>query len=131
MPISGGTGGPNVQTPNTPRLGSAEWRVKKLLADDTAFSAPIPAGANRYTVSANDGLPANIGEGAFVVATPANAARSAAISYNGANINLVAIALLGTTSTDAKLSVGVFTDGFLYVENRLGASKTVTVEFFE
>ena len=130
MPVSGGVGGPSVQKPNTPILGDSEWLVKVTLLDDTAAIIPIPAGAVGYIAHAGDGLPANRGSALFVVATPANAAESAATTFNGANINLVVIALAGTTSTDAKLNLGVFTDGNLYVENRLGSTKTVTVRFF-
>jgi hypothetical protein len=129
MAVSGGVGGPNVELPNKPILGENEWTRTITLLDDTAAALPIPTGANSYDIGAGDGLPANYGSGAFVVATPANAAKSAATSANGANINLVVIALSGTTSTDVKLNVGVFTDGKLYVENRLGSTKTITVVF--
>lgn len=130
MPISGGTGGPNVQTPNTPILGDNEWLGKVTLADDAAAQIPIPAGAVGYVAHANDGLPANRGSALFTSA-PANAAESAATNFNGANINLVTVALAGTTSTDAKLNLGVIAGAaVLYVENRLGAAKTITVRFF-
>lgn len=131
MPVSGGTGGPNIQTANTPQLGANEWTRDVVLADDTAAQVPIPVGAVGYKIHANDGLPANYGEALFTSA-PANAAKSAATNFNGANINLVTIALAGTTSTDAKLSTGVTAGAaILYVENRLGSAKTVSVEFFK
>ena len=130
MPVSGGVGGPNVQTPNTPILGAVEWLAKVVLLDDTAAQIPVPAGAVGYIAHASDGLPANRGSALFTSA-PANAAESAATTFLGANVNLVTIALAGTTSTDAKLSFGITAGAaLLYVENRLGATKTVSVQFF-
>ena len=130
MPVSGGVGGPNVQLPNTPILGDNEWLAKVTLADDTAAQIPIPAGAVGYIAHAGDGLPANRGSAMFTAA-PANAAESAATTFNGTGINLVTIALAGTTSTDARLSLGVIAGAaVLYVENRLGSTKTITIRFF-
>lgn len=130
MAVSGGVGGPNVQTPNTPILGDKEWIRDVVLLDDTAAQIPVPVGAVGYVIHANDGLPANRGSALFTAA-PANAAESAATNFNGANINLVTIALAGTTSTDVKLSTGIIAGAaVLYVENRLGSTKTITVRFF-
>lgn len=130
MPVSGGTGGPNIQAANTPQIGANEWLAKVALADDTAAQVPVPQGAVGYRVHANDGLPANHGSAMFTAA-PANAAESGATGWNGANINLVTVSLAGTTSTDAKLSLGITAGAaVLYVENRLGSTKTITVEFF-
>jgi hypothetical protein len=37
--------------------------------------------------------------------------------------------LAGTTGTDVKMTISVHTDGRIYVENRSGATRTVTLTF--
>lgn len=128
---SGGVGGPNVAPLNDPQLGAAEpFRAVVTLADDKATSVPIPyaSGKGEVTVSTGDGLPARRG----VVSFTSIGGAAAAAAFTGAlgtDVDAATGALADAGGTDANVTVSPHTDGLLYVSNRLGATKTIYLDF--
>jgi hypothetical protein len=88
------------------------------LADDTAtsFTPPRPQGTIRIVSNAN-GAAADF---AYDVATGA----INALGTSGASVTLGTTALAGTTGTDVKANYAAVSDGKIYIENRLGSSRT-------
>lgn len=131
MAISGGTGGPNVQVPNTPQIGEPkEYRVVLTLADDKAAVVPVPyaSGKGQVEVSSGDGLPARLGAIAFTTIGGA-AAAAAFTGALGTDVDAATGVLADAGGVDANLTVSAHTDGNLYVSNRLGATKTIYLTF--
>jgi hypothetical protein len=99
------------------------------LADDTATSFAIDAQSNAMVLITTRG---GVGAGApnglyqFNPAAPA----VALIAGGSTNILLTTGILAGTTGTDANFNISAHTDGNLYLENRMGASRTVNVAVF-
>lgn len=127
----GGTSGPRVRSTKDPRNGASQWFTDLVIADDTAVGVVPPNTAGIVIVSTGEGLV--IRTAAFLYQVDASPvlvpAFTDALPTGSVVVASTAAALAGTTGTDAKLNVAAFTDGKLYVENRLGSSVTVTLTF--
>ncbi|MCB1499704.1 MAG: hypothetical protein KDK07_07915 [Bauldia sp.] len=103
------------------------------LADDTATSFDVPytdAGFQAQAIallSVSGTSSANPKSLIFIRA--AGTPRCALLNIDGTAPNTATGALAGTTGTDVKITVSAHTDGKLYVENRLGSSRTFTLLF--
>lgn len=95
------------------------------LADDMAFSfTPVGALPSMLVLLGNSGEAASTA----LVWVRANAAPSAGSLFAGANVAVTAgAALTGTTGTDGKVTISPHTDGLVYIENRLGGTRTINV----
>jgi hypothetical protein len=59
-----------------------------------------------------------------------NTATPSTVALNvGSNVDRTTGALTGTTGTDGKVTVSAHTDGYVYIENRSGSSRTFYVRF--
>jgi hypothetical protein len=124
LPLSGGTITGSLTVNSNAALGSIASYVSGTINDDTAVSfvvrAPSSFGFLLSTTNAGQHI-----WGRFISSTGAGA-----IFVSDANSQVVNnTQLTGTTSTDGKLTVSYsVTDGKLYVENRMGANRVVTVQ---
>ena len=99
--------------------------VQVSLADDTAFSITPPQSTGVLVVHAA-GASTQWAMVAYV-ATGSPAVASMAVGSGAATTTG---ALTGTTGTDTKLTVSAHTDGKIYIENRVGAARSISYTFF-
>ena len=127
----GGARGPSVRPSKDPRTGIDARSTTVTIADDAAVGITPPTTNGIVIVSTGEGLVARTAALIYQVdASPVLVpAFTDALPTGSVVVASTAAALAGTTGTDAKLNVAAFTDGKLYIENRLGASKDVTVTF--
>lgn len=127
----GGARGPSVRPNKDPRTGQPVWSSTVTIADDAVVALTPPNTNGIVLVSTGEGLVARTAALLYQVdADPVLVpAFTDALPTGSVVVASTAAALAGTTGTDAKLNVAAFTDGKLYIENRLGASKDVTVTF--
>jgi hypothetical protein len=102
---------------------------KFTCADDAVVKIPMPDPDGQTVLfSQSPGAPAGATQPSFIIQIKANQATAPAIMAvtpaASANVLTSTSALAGTTGTDAKLTIGCPGDGFLYFENRLGASRS-------
>lgn len=92
--------------------------VSVEVGDDTAvsFTPPNPAGAILLHDAASQ-----FAQAIFNTATPA---MTAMFTVSG-NVVLTTGILAGTTGTNGKLTISAASDGRIYIENRLGAVRTI------
>jgi hypothetical protein len=127
----GGTNGPSVRTKNDPLRGQYSWTTSVAVDDDGVLVLVPPETNGIAIIGTGEGLVARTAAVLYQVdASPVLVpAFTDALPTGSVVVLSTSAALTGTTGTDAKLNVAAYSDGKLYIENRLGASKTITVTF--
>lgn len=93
------------------------------IADDAADSVAPPTGVTNGTFLISDG----VAESAIFRLKVGSGAAAQIIAQSGSTWEVTTGALAGTTGTDAKYTVSTHTDGAIYVENRIGTSRTFQI----
>lgn len=123
-----------IEVASVPSAGSGTYDVftrvvrregTVTLADDaaTSFTPPRPQGTLRIVSNANGA----VGDFAYDVSGGA----IVAVGTSGASVELGTAALAGTTGTDVKVTYAAVNDGKIYIENRLGSSRTFRYLFLD
>ncbi len=88
------------------------------ITDDNVFSFTLGGqGFGLMLVNTSSG---SVATSAIVYVIPGTPGTGSLVS--GANVNVTTGVLTGTTGVDGKLTVSCFTDGKVYIENRLGGT---------
>ena len=113
------------ETKATGVLWRGDWRSITLNDDQAvAIRPPSPVCKVEWTAGANLN---NRGTAHFNTNSPSLALDT---NVTGSGIAVATGKLLGTTGADTKLNVSTFTDGYIYFENRTGASMSLMVTMF-
>lgn len=123
-----------IEVASVPSAGSGTYDVfskvvrregSVTLADDTAtsFVPPRPQGTLRIVSNANGA----VADFAYDV----SAGAIVAVGASGSSVTLGTTALAGTTGTDVRANYAAVNDGKIYIENRLGSSRTFRYLFLD
>ncbi|MDX0329279.1 hypothetical protein GOC48_03755 [Sinorhizobium meliloti] len=114
---------------NSVEIGDA---ARVTIADDNAVSFTVPGGQQACVVaiSTGNGADATAPRGLFYVRAAASGAQCVNLTMvSTANITFTTGALANGSGTDGNVTISAHTDGKMYISNRAGASRTLTVQF--
>ncbi len=120
------------QTPASTRSGSVLTEGPRAagtvaIADDSFFAFK-PERFQGVVQVWTSGASATYGMARFIAVGTADCDLVGSVST--ADVEVTTGALAGTTGTDAKLTISAANTGIIYIENRLGSSKTIDFSVF-
>lgn len=98
------------------------------IADDGVASLALPAGMKAAIVAVN-GNTASVPTGLLWARVDSTPATTSLAMANNTTTTLTTGALTGTTGTDGNWTISANSDGKVYIENRSGSSRAITVTF--